>query len=179
MPTDEAASGSLRAMRRLLHFHLCGDDRSRAGFSLVEAVVVLGILALCLVAGSISLAAGARLLEARGAAQVWQAAAAWGQVGAVWQGSVAAVSCSPGALRVADAEGRYGGDLGASAPAALVSANLPRWSKDDGVLVRFLGGTAAPDGGGSLYFRAISGGYRVVVRPESGLTVRTWVGALP
>lgn len=159
-------------MRRLVHFHPQG------GFSLVETMMVLGVLAICLTIGAVSLAAGLRALDARGAAQVWQAAAAWGQVGAVWQGGVATLTCSPGRLAMND-DGRYGGDLGASAPAAPVSANLARWVKGQGVVVRFVGGFASPDGGGSVYFRALSGGYRVVVRPESGLTVRSRVEAVP
>jgi hypothetical protein len=160
-------------MRRRTHFR--DDD----GHSLVETLLVLAVLAVCLTAGVTSLATGLRMLDARGAAQVWQAAAAWGQVGAVWQGGVAGVSCSPGELSVVDDSGRYGGDLGASAPAAPVSANLLRWRRGEGVLVRFLGGFAAPDGGGSLYFGAASGGYRVVVRPESGLTARSRVRVIP
>lgn len=149
------------------------------GHSLVETMVVLAVLSVCLTAGIVSLATGIRTLDARGSAQVWQAAAAWAQVGAVWQGGVAGVECAPGSLRVTAEPRLYGGDLGASAPSAPVSANLVRWARGKGVLVRFLGGFASPDGGGSLYFRALSGGYRVVVRPESGLTVRSRVKAVP
>jgi hypothetical protein len=55
------------------------------------------------------------------------------------------------------------------------TTNLTRWRDEGGVAVEFSGGLGSPDGGGSVYFDALAGSYRVVVRPESGLTIRTRV----
>lgn len=149
------------------------------GHSLVEMLVVLSLLGLCFAAGGVALAHGVAAVEARGAAQGWQAAGAWAQVGAVWQGSDAEVSFESGHLAVTAETGTGGSDLGTAAPAVPATANVARWRQGEGVVVRFLAGSAYPNSAGSLYFRAPGGDYRVTVRLESGLTVRTRVEAAP
>lgn len=160
-------------MRR--HFHI----PEPVGFSLVELLIVVAVLALCLVAGSICLAHGLRAQEARGAAQSWQAAASWAQTGVLWHSGRMHAAYSHGSLGLRHDSGLCGGDLGPSAPSTPVRTNLSRWRCSDGVVVSFTGALASPDGGGSLYFDAVAGSYRVVVRPESGLTTRFRIEAQP
>lgn len=146
-----------------------------AGYSLIELLCVLGILGVCLGISSISVAAGLRTNEARGAAQVWQTAAAWAQVGVLWQGGSTQVRYEAGEVVVANDLGLSGGGLGQWGPAVPLTTNLARWRDGDGVTVSY-GPLGAPDAGGSLYFQAWRGAYRVVIRPESGLTARSRVG---
>jgi prepilin-type N-terminal cleavage/methylation domain-containing protein len=143
-----------------------------AGYGLIELLCVLAILSICLVISSLSVAAGLRTNEARGAAQVWQSAAAWAQVGVLWQGGNTRVQYGAGELAVTNDLGLSGGNLGQSGPAVPVTTNLARWRAGDAVAVTY-GVQGAPDGGGSLYFQAWRGAYRVAVRPESGLTARS------
>jgi hypothetical protein len=140
---------------------------------------VLAVLGLCLAAGGFSLSRGLGAVEARGAAQAWQAAGAWAQTGAVWQGSAADLHFESGRLAVMTDAGTSGADLGPAVPAVSAVANVLRWRQGEGVMVRFLAGSAYPDSAGSLYFRAPGADYRVTVRLESGLTVRTRVEAAP
>jgi len=149
------------------------------GYSLIELLLVVAVLGICLVAGSLSLAHGLRTQEARGAAQSWQAAAAWAQIGVLWHGGATEVGYASGVLVLSHDLGLCGSDLGASAPAVPVTSNLARWRDGEGVAVSFTGALASPDGGGSLFFDALRGSYRVVIRPESGLTTRTRVEAGP
>ena len=135
-------------------------------------VVVLSLLGVCFASGGVLLARGLTAVEARGAAQTWQAAAAWAETGAVWQGVASDLSFESGRVAVGVDTGTWGGDLGASAPYADVFANVARWRQGEGVAVRFAAGTAYPNSAGSLYFKAPGGDYRVTVRMESGLTVR-------
>jgi prepilin-type N-terminal cleavage/methylation domain-containing protein len=146
--------------------------RSSSGYSLIEVLCVLAIMGICLGISSVSVAAGLRTNEARGAAQVWQTAAAWAQVGVLWQGGSSRVQYDAGGIVVANNWGLSGGDLGQSGPAVQVTTNVTRWIAGDGVAVTY-GALGAPDGGGSLYFQTSRGAYRVVVRPESGLTARS------
>lgn len=149
------------------------------GSSLIELLFVVTVLAVCLVAGSLSLTHGLRTQEARGAAQSWQAAAAWAQIGVLWHGGATKVGYASRVLSVSHDLGLCGGDLGSSLPAVSATTNLSRWRDAQGVAVSFTGALASPNGGGSLFFDALEGSYRVVVRPESGLTARTRVGAGP
>jgi prepilin-type N-terminal cleavage/methylation domain-containing protein len=145
------------------------------GYCLAELLIVLAILGICTAAGAASYSTGLRRQEARGAAQAWQAEAAWGQTGVLWQGGDTKVGFASGDLSVTHDLGLCGGNLGACAPASSVSANVPRWRTAAGAEVTFGGTLASPDSGGSLYFEALGGAYKVVVRPESGLTARSWV----
>jgi hypothetical protein len=148
---------------------------AQSSHPLVEMLVVLALLV------SAALEAWPRGLagvEARGAAQAWQAASAWGQVGAIWQGAATEVSFESGRLAVAGTASG-GGDLGPAAPPVAAIANVIRWRQGEGVVVRFLAPSASPNSGGSVYFPAPSGDYRVTVRLESGLTVRTRVWTTP
>jgi prepilin-type N-terminal cleavage/methylation domain-containing protein len=149
------------------------------GYSLIELLLTVAVLGICLVAGSLSLIHGLRNQEARGAAQSWQAAATWAQIGVLWHGGSTETKYASGSLAVRHDLGLCGGDLGPSAPAVPVRTNLSRWRESGGVVVSFTGALASPDGGGSLFFDALQGSYRVVVRPESGLTTRTRVEVGP
>jgi len=160
-------------MGRRIHIFRSG------GYSLIELLLVLAVLGVCLAAGSLSLSRGLRVQEARGAAQTWQAAAGWAQVGVLWHGGAVRLSHQPGSLTLDHDLGLCGGDLGGLAPAVPASTNVARWRDGEMVAVKFGGDLASPDGGGSLYFDAIAGCYRVVVRPESGLTARNRVEAGP
>jgi prepilin-type N-terminal cleavage/methylation domain-containing protein len=166
-------------------FHLRGHTRLQAvcarscGYSLIELLLVVALLGICLMVGSLSLAHGLRNQEARGAAESWQAAAAWAQVGVLWHGGSTEARYASGSLVLSHDLGLCGGDLGPSAPAVPVRTNLSRWRASEGVAVSFTGALASPDGGGSLFFDALQGTYRVVVRPESGLTARTRVEVGP
>ena len=151
----------------------------QSGHSLVELLVALSILGVCFAVGGVLLAHGIAAVQARGAAQGWQAAASWAQTVSVWQGVPSDVEFDSGHLAVAADVGPNGGDLGVSAPPVTAFANVVRWKRGDGVLVRFAGGTASPDSAGSVYFEASGADYRVTVRLESGLTVRTRSGDAP
>lgn len=153
------------------------NRRCQVGFSLIELLLVLS---LALVVGAVccvTLSAGLRQQEARGAAQVMQTASAWAQVGVLWRGGKGTVSYCGGSLSVSHDRGLFGGDLGSVGPYAPSNSNLVRWTCEDGVSLSFTGWLASPEAGGSLYFGATRGTYRVIVRPESGLTVRSWVGS--
>jgi len=163
---------------RLLSTRTAALRRSN-GFSLIELVVVLAVLGMCLTVSAVTLAGGLRRQGGRGAAQDWQAAAAWAQVGVLWHGDGASITYGAERLAVAQDSDLCGGNLGAAAPSVPVSANVNRWISGEEMSVRFLGPSASPDGGGSLFFDAGGTSYRVIVRPESGLTARTWVRDRP
>lgn len=161
------------------HHHATGSTSlSCRGFTLLETLFVLAILGLCILAGSLSLCSGIGKVGARGAAQIWQAAGTCAQLEALWSGEAVTVKAAPRSLSLSgpDGSGRHLQDV---LPAASVSTNLARWRSPDGIAVRFVGLSAAPDGGGSLYFANLRAKYRVTVRPESGLTTCTWSGATP
>ena len=152
---------------------------AHAGHSLLEVSVVLSLLGLCFALGATFLVRGLSNVEARGAAQTWQAAAAWAQTGSVWLGADSDLLFDSGRAAVGSTAEAGGGDLGGSCPATDVIANVVRWQQGQGVVVRFLGGTAHPNSAGSLYFTASGGAYRVTVRLESGLTIRSRTETLP
>ncbi len=153
--------------------------RSKRGHTLIELVVVVALLGACTVVGVVSVASGVGAQEARGAAQSWQAAAAWAQAGVLWHGGSVALHYEEGTLATEHDFSLCGGSLGSSAPAATASANVARWIDGEGVAVSFSGSLASPDGGGSIYFDALRIRNRVVVRPESGLTVRSFMVVEP
>jgi prepilin-type N-terminal cleavage/methylation domain-containing protein len=159
--------------------HPDGRSCGLGGYTLPELMVVVAIICVCLVAGAVSLPRGLAAQESRGAAQSWQAAAAWAQVGVLWHGGAVELLSTSGELSLSHDFALCGGDLGRSAPAVPVTTNLARWRDGAGVAVKFGGTLGSPDGGGSLFFVAPEGGYRVVVRPESGLTARTRAEASP
>jgi len=149
------------------------------GFNVLEVVLVVAIVGICVTMTCVLTAAGLPRQEARAAAQDWQAAAAWAQVGVLWHGDGASITYGAERLAVAQDSDLCGGNLGAAAPSVPVSANVNRWISGEEMSVRFLGPSASPDGGGSLFFDAGGTSYRVIVRPESGLTARTWVRDRP
>jgi len=146
---------------------------SSGGFSLIELLLVLTVVGLCLAGGAAALAGGPDGAKARGAAQCWQSAAAWAQIGVLWQGGTGTRVYGHGDCAQSHDRGLCGGDLGGVAPDAPVGTSLPRWAGSQNVTVAFAGDLASPDGGGTLYFGREGASYRVVVRPVSGLTVRT------
>jgi prepilin-type N-terminal cleavage/methylation domain-containing protein len=149
------------------------------GHTLIELLVVLTLLAVVITAGLVSLASGTATQQARGAAQTWQAAAAWAQVGVLWHAGSVALDFEDGALELTHNHSLCGGDLGSSAPPAATDANVARWVAGDGLRVGFGGALASPDSGGSVFFQALRTRYRVVVRPESGFTVRSFTAVAP
>jgi Tfp pilus assembly protein FimT len=149
------------------------------GHSLIELLVVLSLLGAAFGIGAGFLGHGLRTLEARGAAQTWQAAATWAQTGAVWQGSANELQFESGRVAVAADTGASRGDLGVAAPDVGAVANVNRWQREHGVTVRFVGGTAYPNSAGSVFFDSPGSDYRVTVRLESGLTVRSRVEPTP
>jgi prepilin-type N-terminal cleavage/methylation domain-containing protein len=148
------------------------------GHSLVELLVVLAIMGICLALGAVPLARGIGQTEARGSAQTWQAAAAWAQTSAVWQGVDTRVSYESGEIAVAST-GSAGEEDVQAFSAVPVSVNVPRWREGQGTAVQFLALSGHPDSAGSLFFKTGQGAYKVTVRLESGLTVRTRVEAAP
>jgi hypothetical protein len=158
-----------RLMRRLVHIKLSGT-----AYCLVELLVVLVLLSACVAGGAAFSSRGLARQEARGSAQSWQAAAAWAQLGVLWHGGETQVHVTPDRLRLDHDIGSCGDDLGASAPHSPVSTNVGRWQTADGINVIFGGPLASPDSGGSLYWEGDGGTCRVTIRPESGLTTRTW-----
>jgi prepilin-type N-terminal cleavage/methylation domain-containing protein len=56
--------------------------RPQSGFTLVETLLVLALLAMCFAIGGLALVRGLAAVQARGAAASWQAAATWAQIGA-------------------------------------------------------------------------------------------------
>jgi type II secretory pathway pseudopilin PulG len=156
-----------RAMRRRL------QTSPPNGYSLPELLFVVSLLAVCLVVGSISLSHSLSAYEARASAQGWQAACAWAQTGVLWQGGAVGVSFDAGSVTLSHDLGLCGGDLEGCLPVVPISTNVTRWNSAGGARVTFSGALASPDGGGSIFFYSLGGSYRVTVRPESGLTVRT------
>ena len=78
---------------------ISSSDQTR-GHTLIELAVAVALLGVCTVAGIISLASGVGAQEARGAAQSWQAAAAWAQVGVLWHGGSVALDYEDGNLDI-------------------------------------------------------------------------------
>lgn len=149
------------------------------GFSLIELVLAVAVLGVCAAIGCVALDGAMSSREARGAAQSCQAAAAWAQIGVLWQGGGARLSYASGSISVVHDYGLAGGSLGRLAAEAPVTANPARWRDGDGAVLAFGGNLASPDGGGSVYFRGRGDVYRLTVRPVSGLTVRSGPEATP
>jgi len=144
------------------------------GFTLVELLVVLGVVAICLAGALLSLQSGFAMHTARGAAQCWQAAAAWAQTDVIWRGGSRTIFAGSSDLSIADGKAVNHVTFNQAMPECVITANPTAWQLPDQVRVRFTGEFASPDGGGSLYFHAPRGAYRVVVRPVSGLSVRSY-----
>lgn len=162
-----AASVASLAMEGRVHIS------SSYGFSLIELLLVLTVVGMCVAGGSAALSDVLGRQQARAAAQSWQCAAAWAQIGVLWHGGASELTYGNGDLAVSHALGLCGGDLGAMAPAASVATNLRRWARGEQTAVSFTGNLASPDGGGSVIFGQDRLRYRVIVRPGSGLTLRT------
>ncbi len=161
-------------MDRRLHILHLND-----GHSLIELLVVVAVLGVCLAAGSVVMAGYLGTQQARGAAQSLQAAAATAQVGVLWNQNASEVRYDSGRVSVSQDGANGMGALDVSTASVAVSTNLARWLHGAGVSVTFGQGFASPDGGGSVYFQVLESKYRVTVRPESGLTVRSVVEPLP
>ena len=148
------------------------DISYSGGFSLIELLLALCVLGVCLAFGVAALSGSLRTVEGRGSAGSWQAAAAWAQVGALWHGGSTELAYESGSLSLSHEYGLCGGRVDGGSPHVPVATNVARWRHGSAAAVVFGGPLASPDGGGSLFFRAGAGTYRVVVRPESGLTSR-------
>ena len=75
-----------------------GPRSHLSGHSLVEMLLVLALLGLCFAVGGVSLAQGIGAVQARGAAQAWQAAGTTAQIGAVWHGQHTTSASFPAVL---------------------------------------------------------------------------------
>jgi len=139
-------------------------------------MVVLSLICIAFGIGYATLPTSLHRQEARATSQTTQAAVAWAQIGVLWRGGVGEVAYDGTGLAVTDGKpsSKWGGDLSGLAGKVEASANIARWNTGGGFIVRFVDPFAAPESGGSLFFEATSGTYRVTIRPESGLTTRQW-----
>lgn len=163
---------AMRGTRPLMAPHP-SDRPSYAGHTLVELLVVLALLALAATAGAVDVTHAVRSSEARSSAQAWQAAAAAAQTSALWSGRPVRLSSSSAGVELVRGPGASGVARDLGALTSVPSANVIRWREPAGVGVTFAGGSAAPDSGGTLQFGDPGRGFRVTVRVESGLTVRS------
>jgi hypothetical protein len=134
---------------------------------------VLSLLSIFLVLGIGQFSGGYSRQQARSAAQSTQAALAWAQNSVLWRGGTHQVLVAGTSLTVSGPSGEDGETAGVSAPMSRVSSNVALWSTSEGIRLRFVGPFGSPDGGGSLYFGVDAPDYKVTVRPESGLSVRS------
>lgn len=139
---------------------------------MAELLLALGLLGIFLVLGIVQFSGGLDRQQARSGAQAAQAAIAWAQTGVVWHGGVRQVSMDEQGLTLSEDDGGLGADARKLAPSAPVTSNVSRWNIPDGVAIRLLYPLASPNSAGSLYFGGEDPVYRVIVRAESGLTVR-------
>jgi hypothetical protein len=142
------------------------------GHTLVELLVVLVLLAVSFTALAAGLGVGFRRAEARGAGQVWQAAALAAQLEQMGRGGRVVVDTSPRALAFVGESGHREA-LSLSPCFGSLATNVARWRKHPGVTVAFTGRHASPDGAGSLYLGS-DPTLRLVVRVETGFTRREW-----
>jgi type II secretory pathway pseudopilin PulG len=149
---------------------------SHSGYCMAELLVVLSILGLCLAIGGVSFSECLHGQQARAAAQSAQAAVAWAQMGVLWRGDDRTVSLDSDGLSVERSAPVQSGLVDSFASTLTVTANVSRWNSAGGVALRILGSLASPDSGGSLYINGGGVTYRLVVRPVSGLTVRSRSG---
>ena len=157
-------------MARPATFSICPLRSDQGGFSLVELLVVLAVLAICAALAAPSMGEAVDHTQGRATAQTWQAAATWAQLRQLALGDSARLTASPEGLWLAgpDASACQIDGVGAD-----VATNVTRWRRGSEVRVTFGGASAAPDSAGSLYFGHGERATRVVVRVESGLTRRT------
>jgi type II secretory pathway pseudopilin PulG len=155
---------------RARHDIACGSP----GYCLAELLVTLALMGMCLAIAAVSVCHSLDRQQERGAAQAAQAAAAWAQAHVVWQGGEASVALVGGHLTVGYGSDSDPDDLGLLAPSATVTANVGRWLVAGGVVCHFLAPFGSPDSGGSLRIESDDSCYKITIRPESGLTVRTW-----
>jgi type II secretory pathway pseudopilin PulG len=144
------------------------------GYCLVELLLALFLLGIFLTTAAVSVGRSVDRQQARGISQVTQAAVARAQTHAVWQGGDASVSLAGGRVLVNCARVNGTDDSGLLSPSATVSANVTRWAIGGGVTFRFLAPFGSPDSGGTLRIESGGAVYKVIVRPESGLTARAW-----
>ena len=104
-------------------------------------MVALCVLGVCLAGGVAVLGDGLSVRSRREEQRrIWQAAAAWAQVGVLWQGGSTRVAYDSGSLSLSHEFGLCGGDLGDSAAAAHVhGTNVARWEAARGMAVAFGG----------------------------------------
>jgi prepilin-type N-terminal cleavage/methylation domain-containing protein len=142
----------------------------RQGFSLIELLVAMAVLAVCVALVLPPFFQSVTRTRARTAAQTWQAAASWAQVRQLAGGGSAAVRVEQTGLVIVGP----GGYLPAVGTLEVEPAtNVGRWRVGSGVEVSFAGAFAAPDSAGSVFFGPAGLDTRVVVRAESGFTYRS------
>ncbi len=147
--------------------------RDPQGYCLAELMLVLSLLGIFLTLGMLQFSGGLSRQQARCAAQSSQAALAWAQTSALWRGGTYQVLLEGEDLTVTGLADDGDAASEVSTPACEVSSNVVRWNTSQGIRLRFLDPFGAPDSGGSLYFGSHTPDYRVTVRPESGLSVRS------
>jgi prepilin-type N-terminal cleavage/methylation domain-containing protein len=142
----------------------------RQGFSLIELLVAMAVLAVCLLLTLPPFYQSVTRTRSRTAAQTWQAAASWAQVRQLACGGSASVIVEQTGLAIVGP----GGDVPAVGMVEVEPAtNVGRWRIGSGVEVSFAGAFAAPDSAGSVFFGPAGLDTRVVVRAESGFTYRS------
>lgn len=158
--------------------YVCKDKReafrrSKAGYVLVELVVVLVLLSLAFTFPAVSLFRAVERAQARGAAQILQGAIAKAQVDSVRLGLGRIVECSDCSVRVSQWPAPNGAVYESIQPAPIPLTNVSRWKAGEKEVRITVGAPfGAPSSAGSVYFAPNHGGVRVVVRAASGLTRR-------
>lgn len=145
------------------------------GHTLIELLVALSLLVATAALSVMPFARVVASAEARGAAEVVQAALAEAQIETLAFGGRQVVAVTEGAWGLSRSGGVATTPRTVSSdelPHVSVATNVTRWTVGPGVAVAFGGWLAAPDSAGSIYLGEGVGGSRVVVRAETGLTRR-------
>ncbi|GAB4250539.1 MAG: hypothetical protein Kow00129_11440 [Thermoleophilia bacterium] len=141
--------------------------KDTAGYSLIEAVVVVALVAICVALPLAAVQGAITQAGARASSGVWQAAVYAAQQRCMWRDGLASLEGDGEAMRLL--AGAETNSLLATPGGVEVSSNVPLWSEGTGVRISFSGLFGAPSAGGSLFFAER---LRLTIRPESGYVYR-------